>query len=277
MTPTRYVLRSSIGEFPLGAGDHLVGRGFECDVRLDDGLVSRRHAVVTVDDGKIIVQDLNSRNGTRVNGVRVTRQMQLGTGDRLLLGPYQLELVDRERPARPRTPAPTPSGAYTRSPSTFPPATHDWTDDATKVTGVFGTLTAAVDAALRSGRLDEAEFAAGNLLLSLRAEALRGGELPERELRRATQLALDLVELTGRVRWIERTLDLMAFSGRVLEEPSLALIERLSRKFDLEVQEPVRAYVERLRKANISVPPGPRQRLSRLEAFDQLRRQSRAH
>jgi hypothetical protein len=70
--------------------DLLIGRGPGCDVALPDQTVSRRHARLVFRDGGWILQDLGSRNGVTVNGVRVGR-CQLQPGDRVGLG---LQLVD---------------------------------------------------------------------------------------------------------------------------------------------------------------------------------------
>ena len=58
-----------------GVGDKalVVGRAYECDVRLADGMVSRKHARFWVEDNALYVEDLNSRNGIYVNRNRVTR------------------------------------------------------------------------------------------------------------------------------------------------------------------------------------------------------------
>jgi hypothetical protein len=49
-----------------------VGRGEECELRIDDALVSRRHLLVSVNDGRWDVQDLRSSNGTFSDAGRVT-------------------------------------------------------------------------------------------------------------------------------------------------------------------------------------------------------------
>jgi pSer/pThr/pTyr-binding forkhead associated (FHA) protein len=55
----------------------LVGRGEECDIRLEHKSVSKLHCVIVKTDGLIMVRDLGSTNGTRVNGTRVRRGMLL--------------------------------------------------------------------------------------------------------------------------------------------------------------------------------------------------------
>lgn len=63
-----------------------IGRLPDCDVVLSDGNVSRRHAEVLHLDGRWVVRDLGSTNGTRVNGVPVAGQRELQAGDELSLG-----------------------------------------------------------------------------------------------------------------------------------------------------------------------------------------------
>ena len=51
----------------------LVGRDSSCDVQLAEGFVSKMHCVLACVDGRLLVRDLGSTNGTQVNGVRVSR------------------------------------------------------------------------------------------------------------------------------------------------------------------------------------------------------------
>jgi hypothetical protein len=74
-----------------GCDQLLVGRSRASDVVLSDPEVSRRHAQLRFRDGKWILEDLQSRNGTTVNGVRVGR-CELRPGDRLVIGAHELEV-----------------------------------------------------------------------------------------------------------------------------------------------------------------------------------------
>jgi len=78
---------------PFLPGDEvLVGREEPCDMILGDASVSRRHARVVSDErGSIFVEDLGSTNGTRINGVAITRE-ELKPGDQLELGTVALRL-----------------------------------------------------------------------------------------------------------------------------------------------------------------------------------------
>ena len=67
-------------------GPLVLGRDRAADLRVKEPDVSRRHARVFVDhDGALGIEDLRSRNGTRVNGVTVKRSA-IAMGDRIQLG-----------------------------------------------------------------------------------------------------------------------------------------------------------------------------------------------
>jgi predicted component of type VI protein secretion system len=63
----------------------LLGRSEECDVPLEDESVSEVHCVIVQTDGLLLLRDLASRNGTRVNGQRVRRAALL-PNDELQIG-----------------------------------------------------------------------------------------------------------------------------------------------------------------------------------------------
>jgi hypothetical protein len=75
-----------------GQDQLLVGRHHGCDIVVDHISVSRRHALLIFRDWDWILRDLDSTNGTAVNGKPVVR-CRLQPGDRLLLGD-ELLLVD---------------------------------------------------------------------------------------------------------------------------------------------------------------------------------------
>jgi pSer/pThr/pTyr-binding forkhead associated (FHA) protein len=77
--------------FAIGNGDHRVGRADGNHIRLPDGSVSSSHCEVCLDaQGNLVVRDLNSTNGTFINGQRV-REALVQPGQHLRLG--SLELV----------------------------------------------------------------------------------------------------------------------------------------------------------------------------------------
>jgi len=71
---------SSIFHLPR-AGAVVVGRGDDCDLRVQHASVSRRHAAIRVEGGAVRIADLGSHNGTRVNGLPVDETRTLASGD----------------------------------------------------------------------------------------------------------------------------------------------------------------------------------------------------
>ncbi len=85
-------------------GSATIGREPECDLQVLDSEVSRRHAKVTVRDGRAVIDDLRSSNGTYVNGERILDAYTLVPGDRIQIGEATIELtspVFAGVPARP--------------------------------------------------------------------------------------------------------------------------------------------------------------------------------
>lgn len=83
---------------PLAGRPTTLGRGSDCDVVLADAHASRHHARLDVRGGLVVLTDLGSMNGTRVNGHRV-REVVLGVGDRIEVGQTTLRVVQPESPA----------------------------------------------------------------------------------------------------------------------------------------------------------------------------------
>jgi FHA domain-containing protein/uncharacterized protein DUF1707 len=102
MRGERDVARPLVVEEPPhdAARDGLViGRNPDCDLVVMDPTVSRRHAELRREEGRWILADLGSSNGTRVNGWRI-RRATVGVGDELMLGDQRLVF------ARPKSPLP---------------------------------------------------------------------------------------------------------------------------------------------------------------------------
>jgi pSer/pThr/pTyr-binding forkhead associated (FHA) protein len=73
----------------------LLGRSRDCDCVVSEPSVSRRHAELRRQGRHWLVRDLGSRNGTRVNGLRVLEETEVRPGDRLSLGEVRFRLVLR--------------------------------------------------------------------------------------------------------------------------------------------------------------------------------------
>jgi pSer/pThr/pTyr-binding forkhead associated (FHA) protein len=71
--------------------DVVIGRSTECSLRIASGEISRKHCKLTVIESGVLVRDLESANGTWINGVMIppNRDVALPPGSRLSIGPVQ--------------------------------------------------------------------------------------------------------------------------------------------------------------------------------------------
>ncbi len=75
------------GKFiPITLSQFLIGRDPQCHLRPASPIVSKRHCLLSLRDGKVFVRDLNSTNGTRVNKKRVKGERELHHDDCLQIG-----------------------------------------------------------------------------------------------------------------------------------------------------------------------------------------------
>jgi pSer/pThr/pTyr-binding forkhead associated (FHA) protein len=97
---SRLVLKfgsDTLKEVPLGTRPVTIGRAPDNDIPIDNLAVSNYHARVYVEAGSLVVEDLNSLNGSFLNDIRVERAM-LKDGDAILIGKHEI-LVDQTHDA----------------------------------------------------------------------------------------------------------------------------------------------------------------------------------
>lgn len=82
-------------EIPIPEGRSIVGRGLSATIRLDDPMVSREHCEVTREGREIKIRDLQSLNGSFMNGVEI-REAALEPGAKIQLGATILQLRDSD-------------------------------------------------------------------------------------------------------------------------------------------------------------------------------------
>lgn len=115
--------------FPLSGDQLIVGRDAVNAVSINDAEVSRKHARLTFQGGKYVIEDLGSTNGTFVNGVRITTSTVLKSGDIVSLGEqivlmYEGLSADAGATVLGRKavhPAPSPAPAAAPAPQAYPP------------------------------------------------------------------------------------------------------------------------------------------------------------
>ena len=89
--------RELFRQIPLKKGNSVLGRGIEADIRLDDGLISRRHCEISWDGKTVRIRNLNSTNGIFVDGQEV-QEAVLDSENRLQIGKMVLK-VDFKDPS----------------------------------------------------------------------------------------------------------------------------------------------------------------------------------
>lgn len=100
--------RSASQVLRLARDETVIGRQSGSDIRIPSGEVSRRHCVLRKEDGVLTVEDLQSVNGTFVNGEPVVAKEVIRPGDRLQIGPVTFvveyewtpDVIDRMRQKR---------------------------------------------------------------------------------------------------------------------------------------------------------------------------------
>ncbi len=80
-------------EVPIGTNAVIIGRAPDNDIQIDNLAVSTNHAKVFVEEGRLVVEDMGSLNGTFVNNQRVQRTV-LKTGDTIMIGKHHLVVDD---------------------------------------------------------------------------------------------------------------------------------------------------------------------------------------
>ena len=93
----------------LTDGTYLVGRGASCRIRFDTPEVSERHAILTVRDGRAVIEDLHSANGTFVNGTEIDRAVVLDDGLVVQIGNCMLRVSDETKAPAPEEPEAEPT------------------------------------------------------------------------------------------------------------------------------------------------------------------------
>jgi DNA-binding winged helix-turn-helix (wHTH) protein len=90
-------------EVALAEGENILGRGSDSLVWIDAQSVSRRHARLRIASGLATLEDLGSKNGTFVNGLRLTTPLALRDGDELRIGSVPMTLKIHSKPASTET------------------------------------------------------------------------------------------------------------------------------------------------------------------------------
>jgi hypothetical protein len=248
------------------AGSVVVGRSTECEIVLNDSLVSRRHARLYVDSYGVILEDLGSANGVYVDGERLERQRLLRPGQRIVIGAQAFELC-RTEDGVPRS-GERPGTVTLDDRVTMAPAENDArpTDHASFLDAVADV----VDHLLRHGDAASAERLVAAGLRSV-LEAWREGHATDpTTAARSALLAARLASKTKRGAWVDYALEIYALQRRMMPAELVNALYILIRNVDKFDRRMLNRYVGEMTKARDSFGPSERFVLHRLQGLAQM-------
>lgn len=258
-------------------GEFTVGRSAACNLALSDGLVSRRHAVLHVRPDAVVVEDLGSRNGVAVNGVRVDGPRALTHLDRVYIGSQELVLIDTEKMREGAKgtedyrqcencgaingSAKRRCGECGQMLGSAATGTADVLDppreqqplevvEVTRKARAIDVIGGIASKAIAMGRYEEAERMLLPHLDAFLGHAELGrpinGETPESDgelLDRATAFALQLADGLNNNRWIDWVFRIHLATGRLMQQETIETLHSLVRKNRYSRVQPLRKYL----------------------------------
>ncbi len=277
------------GDIELGSGSLLIGRLPECDVHLQDNLVSRMHARISVLEGAVVLEDLHSSNGVYVNGLRIAHNVTLREGDRILIGTVEISLFEtreaslqRLRAARvvesePKLRVAPPSKALHAVPQAAAPAKPlpaaplrvpsrlenvpaTGRADALKMIGSLADRLAA------TGNLEEASQVLSGHLRRVLKGANSGLVVPADVAASAAHHALTLARWTKQALWVDYVVELHLSARLVMNTVTLSQFEDVTSRLDFD-RMLLGYYVDGLKSQEHKLDADERRRLQRLEAL----------
>lgn len=283
-------LRYLAHDLEVPEGQFAIGRSSECQLSLDDALVSRRHAVLIVRGDTVEVEDLASRNGVLVNGVRVERPTRLVDGDVLTIGSQQLTIAGAQPGASPH-PRPAPRSGLPRIADTLIAVNADERDASTtedetgfhlaprsgsqhpdKRVHALSLIGSVADKAFALGRPEEAERLLRRPLESLLERIRASPDAVDLQsgavVQRAAELAVQLAAATSSAEWVHYLFDLYRLRGEPMPPSVVDALYEIVRQVRVDLGR-LRGYVEALRGAPSSAP-ADRFLLSRIEGLERV-------
>ena len=274
-------LRHLQHDFELGLGEFAIGRSPECQLSLDDPLVSRKHALLVVSPESVLIKDLGSRNGVVVNGTKIDTSRVLLDGDRIVIGSQEMTIMARPAAASPQYVRRTTAGAQTLSSYARPqslepikmpsdPVKESTASRDTKRVDSFPLLSTLADKALALGRPEDAERILSSLMLEVLNNAQRGDVLPSETVDQAAHYGVRLASATGRGSWVDYVITLYAAVRRPCPASIVDELHAVVRKTSAVDLSGLRAYVDLLRASAVGFGPADRFLVQRIEGLERL-------
>jgi len=265
---------------PIRRSGVLLGRGADCDLVLDDPLVSRHHARVSEADDGVVVEDL-STNGVFMSGKRIPKPCRIAGQASLTVGNLIVEIVPDTGPESTGQPETRRASVQTMPRPRIQVSVKDDDDDddsfgrrpyagATDRPEMLHIMAPAAEQMLKDGKVEQAEDAlAGRLAEALEHAAKRGRANPS-VAPTAARCALLLAEASGKVEWAEYPFKLYRFGPEPLPMELVDELFRLVHKGVVPALKLVREYVGALDASSGRLNPTGRFVLKRLRGLEQL-------
>lgn len=243
----KHLLRYRNQDIELSDGKFVIGRAASCQLSLDDPLVSRHHAELTVEGDRVSLEDLGSRNGVKINGELISGRHRVQDQDEIVIGEQALRYVARAEHMGDTLVQPTTQRA---------PA--------------FGLLGILADKALALGRAEEAERLLADLLEQVLTDLDSGRDVKPELFERSTEYAMKLSIATGNARWVDYLFRCFTAVRRPFPAGIVDELYSLVRRIDRVNLGALRTYIDVLRQSSTMLGPNERFLMSRIEGLERL-------
>ena len=233
----------------------IVGRNDDCHLILNDPLASRRHASFYVSGTKLLVEDLNSRNGVQVNGKTIRDVKELNDGDEVQIAEQIFVVGDAGARLRTDTLIRTPDGLKSTT---------------------FGVLGALANKALQLGQGEEGERILERLLDDILAQAEsaqrseKGPTVARETFEQSIAYALRLAEVTQKGKWVDYVFRLYRAQYELIDIDIVNELYGVLPKTKGASLVEFRQYLEQLSSELENYSPAERFVMSRLEGMEAL-------
>jgi len=267
----RFRLRYLHHDIELNEGQFVVGRHASCQLSLDDPLVSRRHAILEVSRDRVSVEDLESRNGVLVNGVRVRGKVVVNAGDVLLIGSQELTLHAAPAQAQAHAAAKmTMPRMRVNTPSSGIRIDSDPEPSMVRRADQFKLLGALAEKALAMGRAAEAERLLASALTDVIETTRQGKVHPVGLVDQAAKFSAKLATATGKGGWADYVIELYQAQKRPCPAHVIDELYNAMRKVTAVDLHRLRNYLAMLRQNLPRYGPAERFLFQRLEGLERL-------
>ncbi len=302
----RFRLRYQSTNLEMPLGEFAIGRSSSCNLALADGLVSRKHALLHVGPDAVVVEDLGSRNGVAVNGVRINGPRRLSHMDRVYIGSQELVLIDaaklregtretaeyvvcescgavngsaKRRCGECGRRLSSSAGRTLVDPASngVDSSSHAWGAEDTRTARALDVIAGIASKAIAMGRFEEAERILMPHLDNILERALAHRPLSDSErddpdllFAGATSYALQLAQGLKTTKWIDWVFRVHTATGRLMEADTIDTLHNLVRHNNYSRPQFLRAYLRVVQDRAGDYGASERFLLRRLEGLEQV-------